>query len=184
MLVLAQTGLEGVTLGRVADALGVTPTAIRQRFGSKHGLLVEMAKRRIAQTEARFVAARAAYASPLEALCQAFVAELDMISSPPQVANAFSAYTGNVADREMCALFERELLTMERHITELLNEAHAAGEISRPVTPALAAAVLAAAEGTMLVWAIVPRGGLKARVIEAVRVVVGVEPGVGVEPRV
>jgi AcrR family transcriptional regulator len=171
--VLMVHGSDGITLGRVAQILGVTPAAVRQRFGSKRGLLVEMSRRRIEQTEQRFTAARAAFSSPLEALQAAFVWELDVIGEPQQIANAFSAYTDNVGDAEMRASFATELAAMERHIGELLGEAVACGELAGPVTPGLVSTVLAAVEGTMLIWAIAPRGDVKERVREAVEVALG-----------
>lgn len=171
--VLAAHGSEGLTLSRVAVILGVTPAAVRQRFGSKRGFLVEMARRRVEQTERRFAAARAAFSSPLAALNAAFVAEMDEIGEPRQVANAFSAYTDNISDDEMRACFATELDSMERHISELLNEAVACHEVAGPVTPKLVSTVLAAVEGTMLIWAIAPRGEIKARIHEAVEVVLG-----------
>ena len=171
--VLSVHGSDGITLGRVAQILGVTPAAVRQRFGSKRGLLVKMSKRRVEQTELRFSAARASFSSPLEALQAAFVAEMDEIGEPQQIANAFSAYTDNIGDPEMRAAFATELASMERHIGELLNEAVACGELERPVTPELVSTVLAAVEGTMLIWAIAPRGDVKARIHEAVEVALG-----------
>lgn len=171
--VLAVHGSAGLTLGRVAQVLGVTPAAVRQRFGSKRGFLVEMSRRRVEQTERRFAAARATFASPLEALQAAFVAEMDQIGEPKQIANAFSAYTDNIDDPEMRAAFATELAAMERHIGELLEEAVRAGELAVTVTPHLVSAVLAAVEGTMLIWAITPRGDIKARIHDAVEVVLG-----------
>jgi AcrR family transcriptional regulator len=177
LAVLAQHGSEGITLARVAELLGVTPAAIRQRYGSKRGLLVEMSRRRVAQTEQRFQITAEARSSPLAALQAAFVGDLGMVDSPQQVANAFSAYTDNIGDDEMRASFNTELRTMEGRISELLTLAAEAGEIRVPVTPELVATLLAAVEGTMLVWAIVPRGDLKDRVREAVEVVLGLRPG-------
>jgi AcrR family transcriptional regulator len=171
--VLAVHGSAGLTLGRVAQILGVTPAAVRQRFGSKRGFLVEMARRRVEQTEDRFASARAANASPLAALNAAFVAEMDQIGEPQQVARVFSAYTDNIGDPEMRAAFASEVVAMERHIGELLEEAVACGEIAGPVTPEIVSTLLAAVEGTMLTWAIVPRGEVKARIYEAVRGVIG-----------
>jgi AcrR family transcriptional regulator len=171
--VLTAHGSDGITLGRVAEILGVTPAAVRQRFGSKRGLLVDMARRRVDLTERRFSAARAAHSSPLEALHAAFVAEMDQIGQPEQLANAFSAYTDNIGDAEMRAAFASELAAMQRHIGELLAEAVACGELDRPVTPELVSTVLAAVEGTMLIWAIEPRGDVKDRIHEAVEVALG-----------
>jgi AcrR family transcriptional regulator len=171
--VLAEHGSKGLTLARMARVLGVTPAAVRQRFGSKRGLLVEMARRRVEQTELRFASARAAHDSPLEALQAAFVAEMDRIGEPRQLANAISAYTDNVDDAEMRAAFAAELAAMERHTGELLEEAIEVGEIRGPVTPGLVSTVLAAVEGTMLIWAIAPRGEIKDRIHEAVEVALG-----------
>jgi AcrR family transcriptional regulator len=178
MTVLAQYGSEGLTLARLATVLGVTPAAVRQRFGSKRGLLVDMARRRAEQTEMRFAAARASSSSPLEALRAGFVAEMDMVTEPRQIANAFSAYTDNLDDPEMRAAFAAELAAMERHVGELLAEAVARGELAVPVTPQLVSTLVAAAEGTMLVWAIAPRGAIKARIYEAIDTVLGLgRPG-------
>ena len=171
--VLAEHGSKGLTLARMARVLGVTPAAVRQRFGSKRGLLVEMARRRVEQTELRFASALAAHDSPLEALQAAFVAEMDRIGEPRQLANAISAYTDNVDDAEMRAAFAAELAAMERHTGELLEEAIEVGEIRGPVTPGLVSTVLAAVEGTMLIWAIAPRGEIKDRIHEAVEVALG-----------
>ncbi|MGZ6314637.1 MAG: hypothetical protein ACXWNI_03310, partial [Candidatus Limnocylindrales bacterium] len=145
-----------------------TPAAVRQRFGSKRGLLVEMARRRVDQTQGRFAAARAAHDSPLEALQAAFVAGLDQISEPKQLANAMSAYTDNVDIDEMREAFGTELAVMELNVTELLTLAVEAGEVHGPVTPELVSSVLAAVEGTMFIWALVPRGDLEVRIHQAV----------------
>jgi AcrR family transcriptional regulator len=171
--VLAEVGSERLTLVRLARVLGVTPAAVRQRFGSKRGLLVEMSRRRIDQTERRFAAARQAHDSPLRALQAAFVAEMDMIAAPQQVANAISAYTDNIGDDEMRAAFATELAVMERHISELLAQAAERGEIDGPVTAERVSTVLAAVEGTMLIWAIAPRGDIKERVRRAVEIALG-----------
>jgi hypothetical protein len=72
----------------------------------------------------------------------------------------------------MRASFAAELATMERHIGELLEDVRVE-EIRGPVTPGLVSTVLAAVEGTMLIWAIAPRGDIKERVHQAVEVALG-----------
>jgi hypothetical protein len=49
----------------------------------------------------------------------------------------------------------------------------ACGELDRPVTPRLVATVLAAVQGTMLIWAIAPRGDIKELIHEALEVALG-----------
>ncbi len=164
--VLAEHGSSGLTLARLAAVLGVTPAAVRQRFGSKRGLLLDMARRRGTGVEPSFAAARAAHDSPIEALSAALLARLEGLSEPARLANAISAYVDNAHDHELRALFAAELTLMERCVGELLVEAVDAGEIDGPVTPQLTATVFAAFEGALTIWAIAPRGRLEDRVRE------------------
>jgi AcrR family transcriptional regulator len=168
--VLASHGSRGLTLSRVAVELGVTPAAIRQRFGSKRGLLLEMAGRRASGVEATFLAARAAHGSKLDALEAALLARTEGLDDPDRLANAMSAYTDNARDPELRALFQGELTEVERCVGELLREAAEAGEISGPVTPQLVTVVFAAFEGALTVWSIAPRGSVGERVREALAV--------------
>ena len=165
--VLAQHGSSGLTLARLAAVLGVTPAAVRQRFGSKRGLLLAMAGRRAADVEAGFAAARAAEGSPIHALQAALLNRLEGLSDPVRLANAISAYVDNAGDPDLRALFDAELTAMEDGVGKLLAEAAESGEIRGPVTPQLTSTVFAAFEGALTVWAIAPRGSLEDRIREA-----------------
>jgi AcrR family transcriptional regulator len=171
--VIADHGARGLTLARIATALAVTPAAVRQRFGSKRGLLLEIARRRTSGVEEGFQSARAAHASPLAALEAALLARAAGFDDPVRLANATSAYIDNTGDPELRAYFRGELVEMERCVLELLTEAVAAGELDRPATHELASTVVAAFEGVLLVWAIAPRGRVEDRVREALGVVLG-----------
>ncbi len=171
--VLADHGSGGLTLARVAGALGVTPAAVRQRFGSKRGLLVDMARRRTSGVEAGFVAASEAYEGRLQALEAALLTRIAGLEEPVRLANAITAYVDNAADPDLRALFDGELVEMERCVLSMLCEAAAAGEIDRPATPELASAVFATFEGVLTVWAIAPRGDVRERVHAALEVVLG-----------
>ena len=175
--VLAEHGSNGLTLARVAEALGVTPAAVRQRFGSKRGLLLDMARRRTSGVEAGFAEAGERHESRLQALEAALLARISGLEEPVRLANAISAYVDNAADPDLRALFDGELTEMERCVHSMLVEAARAGEIDRPPTPELASAVFSTFEGVLTVWAIAPRGSVRDRVHEALVVVVGREFG-------
>jgi AcrR family transcriptional regulator len=170
--VLAEHGSNGLTLARVAEALSVTPAAVRQRFGSKRGLLLDMARRRTSGVEAGFALAREKHASRLQALEAALLTRIEGLEQPVRLANAISAYVDNAADDELRALFDAELTEMEGSVGRMLDEAAEAGEIDR-ATPELASAVFAAFEGALTIWAIAPRGRVEDRVHEALQVVLG-----------
>ena len=170
--VLAKHGSNGLTLARVAEALDVTPAAVRQRFGSKRGLLLDMARRRTSGVEEGFEFARAKHASRLQALEAALLARIGGFDQPARLANAISAYVDNAGDEELRALFDAELTEMEGSVARMLEDAADAGEIDRPV-PELAPTVFAAFEGAITIWAIAPRGRVEDRVHEALEVVLG-----------
>jgi len=174
LAVLAQYGSEGLTLVRVAKGPG------RDAGGGAAALRFQAwvpgrdgADEEPSRPKSRFAAARAAFSSPLEALQAAFVAELDLIGDPKQVAHAFSA-TPTTSTIPRCGQpSPPSWRRWSGHIDELLTEAAACGEIAGPVTSELVSTVLAAVEGTMLLWAIVPRGDIKAADLEAVKVALG-----------
>jgi AcrR family transcriptional regulator len=171
--VLAEHGSVGLTLARVASELGVTPAAIRQRFGSKRGVLLEIARRRAFGVGAGVAVARRLPGARLDALEAFLMGRIEGLDEPVRVANAITAYVDNAADPELRALFDGELAEMERGIGSLLADAAEAGEIEGPVTPALTSAVFAAFEGAVTIWAIAPRGAVGERVHEALAVVLG-----------
>jgi AcrR family transcriptional regulator len=169
--VLAERGSNGLTLARVAGALGVTPAAVRQRFGSKRGLLLGLARRRASGVQAGLAAAKERQGARLDALEAFLMGRIEGLDDPVRLANAISAYVDNAGDAELRALFEGELAEMGRCVGELLADAAAAGELSAPVTPALTSTVFAAFEGALTIWAIAPRGTVDERVHEALAVV-------------
>src|SRR5512143_2648306 len=85
--VLAEHGAGGLTLARVAEALGVTSAAVRQRFGSKRGLLLDIARRRASGVDVGFAAARERHRSPLAALEAALLGRIDGLGTPVRLAN-------------------------------------------------------------------------------------------------
>jgi AcrR family transcriptional regulator len=174
--VVAEHGVTGLTLGRVASLLHVTAAAVGQRFGSKKGLLTEIARRRTSGVEAGFERARATQPSTLQALEAALLARIEGLTEPRRLANAISTYVDSGGDPDLRAYFEDELAAMERGVGRLLGQARAAGEIGVEVTPELASAVFAAFEGVVTLWAIAPRGRVEDRVHETLEVVLGAFP--------
>jgi AcrR family transcriptional regulator len=173
LAVLAEHGSVGLTLARVASVLGVTPAAVRQRFGSKRGLLLEIARRRAAGVAAGVEAARRRPGSRVDALEAFLMGRIEGLDEPVRVANAITAYVDNAADPDLRVLFDDELTEMERGIGKLLAEAAEAGEIEGPVTSTFTSAVFAAFEGVVTIWAIAPRGRVRERVHETLAVVLG-----------
>src|SRR5208337_3534196 len=65
---IARYGPVRLTLAHVATELGIAPATLMQRFGSKRGLLLALAKLGTASTEREYAAIRRAHPSPLAGL--------------------------------------------------------------------------------------------------------------------
>src|SRR5215470_14861399 len=65
---IAKVGPARLTLAHVAAEVGVAPATLLQRFGSKRGLLLALARQAAAGTGGEYAAIRAAHPSPLAAL--------------------------------------------------------------------------------------------------------------------
>jgi AcrR family transcriptional regulator len=170
---LADHGYGGLTLARVAERLGVTPAAVRQRFGSKKGLLLDLARRRTSGVEAGFALSRQTQPSMLQALEAGLLVRIEGLDDPARLANAISAYVDGAGDPDLRACFEAELTAMERGVGLLLLDAVRTGEIGPEIAPGLAAAVFAGFEGVVTLWALAPRGRVQDRVHETLEIVIG-----------
>ncbi len=71
---ISSVGPRGLTVGAVARRIGVTAPAVRQRFGSKHELLVAFAARSAEAAASVFEDADAEAADPVEAIIEALAA--------------------------------------------------------------------------------------------------------------
>lgn len=130
--VISDVGPKGLTLAAVAKRVGLTASALTQRFGSKHGLLVAFATR-----EAANVAGIFAKANNLAFL------QLDL------------------TDPELRPHAVTQSRALRAEITTLLTEAIEYGLLAPTTSPeTLAADLYATYCGAMLTWAIDGTGPL------------------------
>src|SRR5262245_17434678 len=82
--VMARTGPKDFTLAEVTREAGLAPATLLQRFGSKRGLLLELARLAAEGADACFELVRARHKSPLRALLASFD-EMALLAATPQV---------------------------------------------------------------------------------------------------
>lgn len=166
--VIGRTGPARFTLAAVATEVGLVPATLVQRFGSKRGLLLTLARRAAAETDAnagQASDARQQYGSALAALTALAVGRLAPMTTPDRFANHLAFLCLDLTDPE---LYEPALAVHRAHgrvITALLGEAIAAGEL-RAGTPAgpLTRSIQTAIAGAGLTWALDREGTLPDRV--------------------
>ena len=88
--VISRLGPNRFTLADVAKESGLSPATLVQRFGSKRGLLLALAKLGKDSVGACFDAARSANRSPLDALLAAATEMTRHVKSPEELANGLA----------------------------------------------------------------------------------------------
>ena len=170
--VIGRTGPARFTLAAVASEVGLVPATLVQRFGSKRGLLLALARQSAADADAGAGAiaaqareARRQHGSALAALTALAQGRLAPMTTPDRFANHLSFLCLDLTDPE---LYEPALAVHEAHgraIAALVAEAAGAGEL-RAGTKAgpLTRSIQTAIAGAGLTWALDREGTLPDRV--------------------
>lgn len=159
--VVTAVGPTGLTLAAVAARVGLSPPALTQRFGSKHGLLVAFATREATDIAATFSAARAAHPDPLTALVEALAGLPCGITTPEGLAHNLAFLQMDLTDPELRTHAVAQSRQLRAEIAALATEAVQAGQLAAATPPeTLAADLYATYCGAMLTWAVDGSGEL------------------------
>jgi AcrR family transcriptional regulator len=159
--VVSRVGPAKLTLADVADESGLAAPTLLQRFGSKRGLLLAVARQAAEGVPEQFDLARQAYPSPLEALLRALSAASDVIRTPEEVSNHLAFLQMDLGDPEFHVQALQHAAAMREEIAALLDEALAAGELAGCDADNLARTVQTAYNGALVTWAIFREGPLE-----------------------
>jgi AcrR family transcriptional regulator len=159
---IARLGPAKVTLADVAREVQLSPATLVQRFGSKRGLLLALAKMGADSVEDCFAAVRAAHAAPLAALIAAVTEMARQVTSPEELANGLAFLQMDVSEPDFHSLALENSRRIEAGYRALLEEAVVAGELIPCDTARLARAVGAISGGSLLAWAIHREGTAEA----------------------
>ena len=155
------TGPSGLTLAAVAERAGLSPPALTQRFGSKHGLLTAFAAREVHAVVGTFAAARIADTDPVKALVAALAAMPGAITTRDGLANNLAFLQMDLTDPGLRPYAVAQSRALRTRIAALLTDAVQAGLLAASTLPeALAADLYATYCGAMVTWAIDGTGGL------------------------
>jgi len=149
-----------LTLADVAKEAGVVPATLIQRFGTKRALLLATVKTAPAAVPAQFAAARAKYASPLQALVELFVDCSGFTSTPEALANGLAYLQIDLTDPDFRAITLAQFTATREETRKLLDDAVAARELLPCDTTELARLIQQVNGGSMLDWAVFRQGTL------------------------
>ncbi|GAA3206511.1 helix-turn-helix domain-containing protein [Actinocorallia longicatena] len=167
--VIGRDGPGALTLGAVAKEAGVVPGTLVQRFGSKRGLLLAIA-RAGARAPVRFPRDGG---SALAALTAGIIASMAPMDTPVAFAHHLAFLCMDLTDPEFHGFALAAHEATGEAIAGLLGQALDEGELcpGTDVT-ALAATVQAVAVGAGVTWALDRRSGLAARLTAQIEAVI------------
>jgi AcrR family transcriptional regulator len=151
---MSQHGPARLTLAHVAREVGVAPATLMQRFGSKRGLLLALAKQGTSATGEQYAAIRAAHRSPLAALLAVADCMAGMAPTPETLANHLAYLHIDLTDPDFHQLALEQARAGRGELRAILDDAVKAGELMPCDTKRLARLVQATLGGGLLAWAI------------------------------
>jgi AcrR family transcriptional regulator len=155
---IARYGPARLTLAHVAAEVGVAPATLVQRFGSKRGLLLALARQGAGSAAQEYQAIRAAHASPLAALFAVADCMAGMAPTAEALANHLAFLHIDLTDPDFHRLALAQGRAARRELQAFLDDAVKAGELAPCDTARLARAVQVTLGGGLLAWAIEREG--------------------------
>lgn len=149
--VIARVGPARLTLAEVGKEVGLSAAALTQRFKTKRGLLLAVARQGVDMLPERLAEAQSADA-PVQALVDSFAALAGSVRTSAEFANHLAFLLMDLADPEFHAISREYARVVERAIGAILDASLAAGEISAAYRPDLPRAIHAAYNGAMVTW--------------------------------
>ena len=161
--VVGRLGPARLTLAAVGAECGLSASTVVQRFGSKHGLLLALSAHGRDDVAAVFAATRASERSPRAAIVAALCSLCSSITTREQLANHLAFLQLDLVDPDLQRLALDHARAVERELVALVADAVAAGELPALEPAATAHALHVTYNGSLLTWAIDPRGPLEQR---------------------
>ncbi len=158
--VIDRAGPGGLTFGAVAQEVGLAPATLIQRFESKRGLLLAIARRGADDAGASLREAARRHRSPLRALTAGLVDMSAGVASPEAMANQLAFLQIDLGDPEFHELALAHTSVVREEVEAILERAIAAGELAGEDPARLARAVQTTYNGALITWGIYRRGRL------------------------
>jgi AcrR family transcriptional regulator len=156
--IISRQGPAKFTLADIASEVGLSAATLVQRFGSKRGLMLALARSARDSVEACFQLVRASNRSPLAAVLAAGTEMTRYVNSPEEMSNHLAFLQTDLSDPDFYGVMLENSRRIIAGYRRLLDEAVGAGELVPCDTARLARAVDAMAGGSLIGWAVYREG--------------------------
>jgi AcrR family transcriptional regulator len=168
LAVVADVGFGRLTFASVAEHVGLTPSALVQRFGTKRDLLLAFLDWFQATAQGIIGGAlQTSPESPLKALQAGLVNWTKLLPAQPErLANIVALFPSLAGDPEIRSRLGHIDRLLEQAIQEVLVAAAKKGHLRASDTKLLARLLIAACRGTLMRWAVLPERTLAENLLE------------------
>jgi AcrR family transcriptional regulator len=168
--VLGRLGPQQLTLADVGTEVGLVPSTLVERYGSKRALLLAAVRASVVAVGPAFAAGPPA----LEALLEGLVVLSRPLQTRRALANHLTLLAHDVSDPDFRRVARQHAAARLARLRELLSAARHAGELAPDTDPeALARTVHRAYNGALITWAVAGPGPLQTHLREAIGAVLG-----------
>ena len=148
-----------LTLAAIAKEAGVTAGLLVQRFGSKRGLLIQLADGAAESSTGFLDGIRAAHSSPLSALRAYVDCMAELASSPAVFVRNLAYLQDDLTDPMLRKRLEKQARLTRAGLQSIIEDAVAARELTAATNAkSLARTIEAIISGSMMTWAFYRRG--------------------------
>jgi AcrR family transcriptional regulator len=158
---LARTGPARITVEGVAKEAGLAKATVLQRFGSKRGLMIALARQSTLLLQEKFAAALSEQRSPLTVLADLLSSRAGPIEKPEELANQLAFLPIALGDPEFRQLAVEQARCARSGIRKLLAAAVQAGELTPCDNRMLADVIYVTYTGALLTWAVLREGSVR-----------------------
>jgi AcrR family transcriptional regulator len=155
--VIGRVGPARLTLAEVGREVGLSAPTLTQRFRTKRGLLLAVARDGADVLPSR-VAAAASADRPVEALIDTFAAMAAGVRTSSEFANHLAFLLLDLTDPQFQQISRDYVTAVEQAIGEVLEAARAVGELGTDDLSELPRAIHAAYNGAMVTWGMCGEG--------------------------
>jgi AcrR family transcriptional regulator len=158
---VSRVGPARLTLADVAAEAGVAPATLMQRFGSKRGLLLALAREGTTAAATEMAHLRSAHPSPLVALGAFADCMAGMAPTPDELANHLAFLNMDLTDPEFHRYALDQAHAFQTELKSLLDAAVKTGELKPVDTSRLARLFQETLHGALVTWAIYRDGSAR-----------------------
>lgn len=151
---VSRRGPARVTLADVGHEVGLSAATLVQRFGSKRGMLLAVARTGADDVVREFAAARESHRRPLAALMAALVGLSAWASTPEMLSNQLAFLQIDLTDPDFRSAALQNSKQILAGYEALVRDAIGAGQLERCDARRLARAIQAVTGGSLINWAI------------------------------